>query len=286
MLVRRLALYLKLIRADKPVGTWLLLWPTLTALWLASGGVPSASLLWIFILGTFFMRSAGCALNDIADRNFDRHVTRTRDRVLTSAQISVREAFAVALVCLLCSAMLIASLNALVWILASIAVVLAATYPFFKRFCRLPQAYLGIAFSFGIPMAFAAVTGGVPWAAWLLLAANLCWVLAYDTTYALVDKKDDLALGIHSSAIALGAHVVPFIMTCYALFLAGTAFVGWYLGLGAIFFASVVLAAGVAAWHYPLLRQQQPMSCFLAFRTSHWLGAILFSGVVLSLLRA
>jgi 4-hydroxybenzoate polyprenyltransferase len=278
----RWSLYLKLIRFDKPVGTLLLLWPTLTALWIASGGLPRWDLLLIFCMGTFLMRSAGCAMNDVADRDYDRHVARTRDRVVTSGQVSVQEALLVAVILVMMAGVLILPLPKSVWILAVVAVVLAATYPFFKRFFSLPQAYLGVAFSFGIPMAFAAVQGSVPWQAWGLLLANAFWVLAYDTEYALVDKADDLKIGIKTSAITLGTWVVPAILLFYALFLAGTSLMGSWLGLGWPFLVGIAVASALAGWHYGLIKGQQPESCFHAFRSNHWLGAAIFVGTVMN----
>lgn len=278
----RWSLYLKLIRFDKPVGTLLLLWPTLTALWIASGGLPRWDLLLIFCMGTFLMRSAGCAMNDVADRDYDRHVARTRDRVVTSGQVSVQEALLVAVILVMMAGVLILPLPKSVWILAVVAVVLAATYPFFKRFFSLPQAYLGVAFSFGIPMAFAAVQGSVPWQAWGLMLANSFWVLAYDTEYALVDKADDLKIGIKTSAITLGTWVVPAILLFYALFLAGTSLMGSWLGLGWPFLVGIAVASALAGWHYGLIKGQQPESCFHAFRSNHWLGAAIFVGTVMN----
>ncbi|MFN7849411.1 MAG: 4-hydroxybenzoate octaprenyltransferase [Burkholderiales bacterium] len=278
----RWSLYLKLIRFDKPVGTLLLLWPTLTALWIASGGLPRWDLLLIFCMGTFLMRSAGCAMNDVADRDYDRHVARTRDRVVTSGQVSVQEALLVAVILVMMAGVLILPLPKSVWILAVVAVVLAATYPFFKRFFSLPQAYLGVAFSFGIPMAFAAVQGSVPWQAWGLMLANAFWVLAYDTEYALVDKADDLKIGIKTSAITLGTWVVPAILLFYALFLAGTSLMGSWLGLGWPFLVGIAVASALAGWHYGLIKGQQPESCFHAFRSNHWLGAAIFVGTVMN----
>lgn len=278
----RWQLYLKLIRFDKPVGTLLLLWPTLTALWIASGGLPSWQILLIFCMGTFLMRSAGCAMNDVADRDYDRHVARTRDRVVTSGQVSVQEALLVAVILVMMAGVLILPLPKSVWILAVVAVVLAATYPFFKRFFSLPQAYLGVAFSFGIPMAFAAVQGSVPWQAWGLMLANSFWVLAYDTEYALVDKADDVKIGIKTSAITLGTWVVPAILLFYALFLAGTSLMGSWLGLGWPFLVGIAVASALAGWHYGLIKGQQPESCFHAFRSNHWLGAAIFVGTVMN----
>ncbi len=280
--MQRISLYLRLIRFDKPVGSLLLLWPTLTALWWASAGKPETSLLAIFLLGTFLMRSAGCAINDVADRHFDKHVARTQDRVVTRGLVSVREALWVAATLTVLAGVLILPLNTQVWGLALVAVLLAASYPFFKRFFSLPQAYLGIAFSFGIPMAFAAVQHQVPLLAWGMVLANLCWVLAYDTEYALVDKADDLRLGLKTSAITFGRWAVPWIMIFYGIFLSGTALLGVRCaGLGWIFLAGVGVASALAGWHYGLIREGQPARCFLAFRTNHWLGAAIFISTVL-----
>jgi 4-hydroxybenzoate polyprenyltransferase len=254
----------------------------LTALWIASGGLPRWDLLLIFCMGTFLMRSAGCAMNDVADRDYDRHVARTRDRVVTSGQVSVQEALLVAVILVMMAGVLILPLPKSVWILAVVAVVLTATYPFFKRFFSLPQAYLGVAFSFGIPMAFAAAQGSVPWQAWGLMLANSFWVLAYDTEYALVDKADDLKIGIKTSAITLGTWVVPAILLFYALFLAGTSLMGSWLGLGWPFLVGIAVASALAGWHYGLIKGQQPESCFHAFRSNHWLGAAIFVGTVMN----
>lgn len=278
---RKFLLYLKLIRFDKPVGTWLLLWPTLTALWLATEGQPSFKLLLIFTLGTFLMRSAGCVLNDIADRDFDRHVARTRERVIASGQVSVKEAALIAVLLLVAAASLLLGMKVLVWWLAGVAVVLAASYPFFKRFFALPQAYLGVAFSFGIPMAFAAVQDHISWQAWALMGVNLCWVLAYDTEYALVDIADDRKLGLKTSAITFGNAVVPAIMFFYGLFITGMAVVGWLFERHSLFFVGVLMSALMAVWHFFLIRHRDPQGCFLAFRYNHWLGAAIFFFCVL-----
>ena len=227
------------------------------------------------------MRSAGCALNDIADRHFDRHVARTRERVITSGQVGVKEAAVIALLLVVAAGCLLLGMNALVWGLACVAVLLAASYPFFKRFFALPQAYLGVAFSFGIPMAFAAAQGQVPWQAWLLMAVNLCWVLAYDTEYALVDIADDRKLGLKTSAITFGTAVVPLIMVFYALFIVGMALVGWQFRRHTLFFVGVLIAALLALWHFFLIRHCNPQACFLAFRQNHWLGAVIFLFCVL-----
>jgi 4-hydroxybenzoate polyprenyltransferase len=279
--VTRLRLYIQLVRLDKPIGILLLLWPTLAALWLASGGVPDWRLLLIFTLGTVLMRSAGCAINDFADRDFDRHVQRTAERPVTSRRIAPWEAVAVALLLSVLAFLLILPLNALTKQLSVGALLIAASYPYFKRFFAIPQAYLGIAFGFGIPMAYAAVQGEVPTQAWLLLAANVLWAIAYDTEYAMVDREDDLKIGLHTSAITFGRFDVAAIMLCYAGMLAIVFAVGRGYGLGWWFMAGVAIAAGCALYHYTLIRGRDRMRCFAAFRHNNWLGAALFAGIAL-----
>ena len=279
--MNKLALYFRLIRLDKPIGTVLLLWPTLCALWLAQQGVPSWRLLLIFILGTFLMRSAGCAINDYADQDIDKFVKRTVDRPITSGRISGKEALAVAGVLTVAAFCLILPLNALTKQLSVAAVIIAGTYPYFKRFFAIPQAYLGIAFGFGIPMGFAAVTDAVPVVAWLLLLGNVFWAVAYDTEYAMVDRDDDLKIGIRTSAITFGRYDVAIIMLCYALFLLLWLACGWYLGLRYWFAGGLAVAAGCAVYHYTLIRARERMPCFAAFRHNNWLGAAVFAGVVL-----
>jgi 4-hydroxybenzoate polyprenyltransferase len=279
--MNKLALYFRLIRADKPIGILLLLWPTLWALWMASGGRPDPSILVIFVLGTALMRSAGCAINDYADRDFDRHVKRTAERPLTSGRIKGWEAVMVAVVLAVVSFLLILPLNALTKQLSVVAVIVAGSYPYFKRFFAIPQAYLGIAFGFGIPMAFAAVQGTVPPVAWWLLVANVFWSVAYDTAYAMVDRDDDLKLGMRTSAITFGRFDVAAIMFCYAMALGIDLVCGWMLGLRWWFVAGVIVAAGMALYHYTLIRERDRMKCFAAFRHNNWLGAALFAGVAL-----
>ena len=288
----RVALYLDLIRWDRPAGTYLLLWPTLSALWFAAGGFPGWHFLIVFTLGTFLMRSAGCALNDVVDREFDKHVKRTAPRPVTSGAVSVKEALwrGAALALLAFGLVLTTNPAAATWSLAALAV--TALYPFTKRFFSMPQAVLGVAFSFGIPMAFAAVHGGdsrdvagvvgaVPAGAWYLLLGNLFWVLAYDTEYAMVDRDDDLRIGIKTSAITLGRFDVPAVMSCYALYLALWAWLGARAGLGWIYGSAIAAAASIAGWHFTLIRNRSREGCFRAFRLNHWLGFTVWCGVML-----
>jgi 4-hydroxybenzoate polyprenyltransferase len=282
--MNRLHLYFRLVRLNKPIGTLLLLWPTLNALWLASNGKPDWVLVAIFTLGTFLMRSAGCAINDYADRDFDKHVQRTKDRPITSGLIKPKEALLVAAVLALLSFALIMPLNTLTKQLSVAAVIVAGTYPYFKRFFAIPQAYLGIAFGFGIPMAFAAVQDQVPAAAWWLLLANVFWSVAYDTAYAMVDREDDLKLGMKTSAITFGRFDVAAIMLCYVLSLGLISIVGWQFGLRAWFALGMLIAAGCAAYHYTLIRTRERAGCFAAFLHNNWLGAAIFAGIALDYL--
>ncbi len=278
----RLGLYLDLIRWDRPAGSYLLLWPTLSALWIAADGFPGWHLIVVFTLGTFLMRSAGCAVNDVADRDFDRHVARTARRPVTSGAIGGREAIALGAGLALIAFALVLTTNAatIAWSVAALAVSIA--YPFTKRFFAMPQAVLGVAFSFGIPMAFAAAQGRVPALAWWLLVGNLFWVIAYDTQYAMVDRDDDLKIGIRTSAITFGRFDVVGVMASYALFLAIWAVLGVQIGLRSLYFASLVAAASIALWHYTLIRDRSRDGCFRAFSLNHWLGFTIFVGVVLS----
>jgi len=276
-----LRLYIRLVRLDKPIGILLLLWPTLIALWIASAGHPQALHLFVFILGTVLMRSAGCAINDVADREFDRHVERTRARPITSGALSARAGVMAAAALALLSFLLVLPLNALTQALAVVAAAIAATYPLFKRFFALPQAYLGIAFGFGIPMSFAAVQDGLPPIAWILLAGNVCWALAYDTEYAMVDREDDLRIGIRTAAITFGRFDVLAVMLCYALTLALFGWAGFMAGLGVWFAAGLAGAAGIAGYHYRLIRHRERAGCFRAFLHNNWFGATVFAGVVL-----
>jgi 4-hydroxybenzoate polyprenyltransferase len=279
--MNRFQLYLRLVRLDKPIGILLLLWPTLAALWFASGGVPDWKLVLIFTVGTVLMRSAGCAINDFADRDFDKHVRRTAERPLTSGKIQAWEAVAVAAFLAVLAFTLILPLNTLTKQLSIAAVLIAASYPYFKRFFAIPQAYLGIAFGFGIPMAFAAVQNSVPAEAWFLLIANVFWAIAYDTEYAMVDRDDDLKIGIRTSAITFGPYDVLAVMLCYAFAFAIIFVVGWQYGLRIWFTAGMLLAVGFALYHYVLIRERDRMRCFAAFRNNNWLGAAIFAGIAL-----
>jgi 4-hydroxybenzoate polyprenyltransferase len=276
----RLALYLDLIRWNRPAGTYLLLWPTLAALWIAAGGFPGWHLLAVFTLGTFLMRSAGCAVNDVADRDFDKHVKRTAQRPVTSGAVGVREALVLgaALALVAFALVLTTNLATVLWSVAALAVTIF--YPFTKRFFSMPQAVLGVAFSFGIPMAFAAVRSEVPPLAWWLLIGNLFWVLAYDTEYAMVDRDDDLRIGIRTSAITLGRFDVAGVMLFYAGYLAIWAGLGAQLGLAWPYFAGIAGAAAIAAWHFTLIRDRSRDGCFRAFRLNHWLGFVVCAGTV------
>ncbi|MGN6085068.1 4-hydroxybenzoate octaprenyltransferase [Trinickia sp.] len=278
-LVARLPLYLRLIRMDKPIGSLLLLWPTLNALWIASNGRPSPMLLVIFVVGTILMRSAGCAINDYADRDFDRYVKRTESRPLTSGKIRAWEALAIAAGLSVVSFLLILPLNALTKELSVAALFVAGSYPFTKRFFAIPQAYLGIAFGFGIPMAFAAVQNHVPMIAWVMLAANVFWSVAYDTEYAMVDRDDDIKIGIRTSALTFGRFDVAAVMLCYAVTLGIYAVLGATLHFGWVFWAGWVGALGCALYHYTLIRGRERMPCFKAFLHNNWLGGVLFAGI-------
>jgi 4-hydroxybenzoate polyprenyltransferase len=276
----KLRLYLDLIRWDRPAGWLLLLWPSLYALWIAAGGFPGWHLVAVFTLGTVLMRSAGCCVNDVADREFDRHVKRTAQRPVTTGAVSVREALVLGAFLALLAFGLVLTTNrvAIAWSFAALAIAIA--YPYAKRYVSMPQAVLGVAFSFGIPMAFAAARGEVPLLAWVLLLGNLFWVLAYDTEYAMVDRDDDLRIGIKTSAITLGRADVAVVMSCYA-----AAICVWALALvGRIGLPVIVLTAAAAAaqalWHFTLIRERSRDGCFKAFRLNHWLGFTLFAGTV------
>ena len=277
-------LYIRLMRLDKPIGILLLLWPTLWALWIAGKGQPDWRVTLTFIAGTVLMRSAGCVMNDYADRHFDRYVVRTKNRPLTAGLVSEKEALLLAATLVLLAFLLVLQLNLLTIQLSFAALFLAATYPFTKRFFSIPQAYLGVAFGFGIPMAFAALTGEVPRLAWVLLLANVCWSLAYDTEYAMVDRDDDVHIGISSSALFFGRYDVAAIMFFYLTMLELLVWVGVQAGLAWQFYLGVGAAGAIALYHYTLIRDRQREGCFKAFLHNNWLGAAVFAGLFLSYL--
>jgi len=278
---QRLALYLNLIRWDRPAGWLVLLWPTLGALWVAAGGFPGWHLLGVFVLGTFLMRSAGCCVNDVADREFDRHVKRTALRPVTSGLVSVKEALGVGAVLALVAFGLVLTTNTLTVMLSFAALAITLAYPYAKRFVAMPQAVLGLAFDMGIPMAFAAVQGEVPLLAWVLALGNMCWVLAYDTEYAMVDRDDDLKIGIKTSAITLGNRDVPVVLACYFLFIGIWTLALMQYALGTIFMVAMGAALLQVAWHYTLIRERTREGCFKAFRLNQWLGFTVFAGIAL-----
>ena len=278
----KIKLYLQLIRWDRPAGWLLLLWPTLSALWIASNGFPGWHLLTVFTLGTILMRSAGCCINDVADRDFDKHVKRTAQRPVTRGAVSVREALVLGAVLALLAFGLVLTTNAATIACSFAALAISIAYPFAKRFVSMPQAVLGVAFSFGIPMAFAAVLGAVPPLAWVLLMGNLFWVLAYDTEYAMVDRDDDLKIGMKTSAVTLGRFDVPAVMLFYAVYLAI-----WVAALvddrnSTVFIAGIGAAALQALWHGWLIRDRSREGCFKAFRLNHWVGFAMFAGIAAS----
>ena len=277
--LQRLDAWEKLMRLDKPIGILLLLWPTLWGLWFAAAGIPNLWVLWIFLLGTVLMRSAGCVINDWADRDFDGHVARTRERPLVSGLVKPREALLLAAGLALLAFLLILPLNRLVLWLSVPALLLAVSYPFTKRFLAIPQAWLGIAFGFGIPMAFAAVQGLLPALVWWLLLANVFWAVAYDTEYAMVDRADDLKIGIRTSAITFGWFDIVAVAICYAAFLAIMAWVGMLTGRGGAYFVALGLASLIAIHHLFLIREREPAACFKAFLHNNWLGLMIFVGL-------
>ncbi|XHS79473.1 4-hydroxybenzoate octaprenyltransferase [Burkholderiaceae bacterium UC74_6] len=290
----RLSLYLDLIRWDRPAGWLLLLWPTLSALWMAADGFPGWHLLAVFIAGTVLMRSAGCCVNDVADREFDKHVKRTAQRPVTSGRISVKQALLFGAALALVAFLLVLTTNAPTILLSFAALAVAIVYPFTKRWLSMPQAVLGVAFSFGIPMAFTAVLGSGDWSlaaicaavplhAWLLLVANLFWVLAYDTEYAMVDADDDIRIGIQTSALTLGRIVVPAVMAFYVAFLGLWTWIGLHFGLGRVFLIGIAAAAAQVVWHFLLIKDRTREGCFKAFRLNHWLGFAVFAGSALDL---
>lgn len=282
MLQKRLRLYLDLVRWDRPAGWLVVFWPTMVALWVAAGGFPGWHILMVFVLGTILMRSAGCAINDVADRKFDLHVKRTAQRPITTGAVSVREAVILAAVLALISLGLVLSLkniNTVFWCIP--AVIFTVIYPYTKRFFAMPQAFLGVAFNFGILIAYATILGAPNTQAWILWLANLCMVLGYDTEYAMVDRDDDLKIGIRTSAITLGAYDVLGVMFFYIASFALTIFAVQNTQLGWIFYIGILAAILQVLWHYSLIRQRDRMACFTAFKHSHWIGAAIFAGVAL-----
>jgi 4-hydroxybenzoate polyprenyltransferase len=276
--------YARLMRLHRPIGTLLLLWPTLWALFIAARGMPDLYPLFAFSLGTLLMRSGGCAINDWADRDFDGAVKRTRDRPLPAGLIAPWEAVMLFVVASLLALPLVFPFGPLTWLLAVVAAFLAASYPFFKRFFAIPQAYLGIAFGFGIPMAFAAIRNELPASCWILLAANIVWAIAYDTEYAMVDRDDDIHIGIRTSAITFGRHDVAAVMLCYLVALVLIGWVGVIEGLWPWLGVGLAGAAAVAAYHYVLIRERSREGCFKAFNHNTWFGAAVFVGVALGVL--
>jgi len=286
-----LSLYLDLIRWNRPAGWLLLLWPSLGALWLAAKGFPGWHLLTVFVLGTFLMRSAGCCINDVADRDFDKHVERTAQRPVTSGALSVKQALIAGALLALCAFALVLTTNAVTVVWSFVALAVTLVYPYAKRYVAMPQAVLGVAFSFGIPMAFAAVNGGpftlqgvwdaVPPLAWALFLVNLFWVLAYDTEYAMVDREDDLRIGMKTSAITLGRFDVLSVMLFYAVYLFGTLYLLQDQGLGWPQWFSMELAGIQALWHFGMIYKRERAGCFRAFRMNHWLGATVFAGIAI-----
>lgn len=278
----RLRIYLELIRWDRPAGWLLLLWPTLSALWVASHGFPGWHLIVVFTLGTILMRSAGCCLNDVADRDFDRHVKRTAQRPVTRGAVPVREALLLGAVLALMAFGLVLTTNPTTIAWSFVALAVAVVYPYAKRFVSMPQAVLGVAFSFGIPMAFAAVQSRVPALAGLLLLGNLFWVIAYDTEYAMVDRDDDIKIGMKTSAITLGRFDVVAVLASYLIYLSIWAVALMDIAQAAIYLIAIVIALGQAFWHVWLIRQRGREDCFKAFRLNHWLGFTVFAGIALS----
>ena len=280
-ILARLDAYEKLIRLDRPIGILLLLWPTLWGLWIARKGIPPPAVLWVFVLGTVLMRSAGCAMNDWADRKYDGLVERTKNRPLATGAIHHWEALVVAAALALCAflMLLVIGVGALALWLSLAAVVIAGVYPFTKRFLSLPQAWLGVAFGFGIPLAFAVQTLAVPPLAWALLGANVLWTIAYDTEYAMVDREDDVKIGIRTSAILFGRFDVAAVMILYALFIATLVAIGLWQRFGIFYYVGVHLAALLAAWHYVMIRGRERERCFKAFLHNNWIGAAVFAGI-------
>jgi 4-hydroxybenzoate polyprenyltransferase len=285
-LIEKIDAYERLMRLDKPIGVLLLLWPTLWALWLSAPGLLRLDLLLIFVMGTVLMRSAGCVVNDYADRNIDPRVARTQDRPLAAGQVKPGEALVLAAVLLALAFVLVVHLPRLAIWLSFVGLAVTVAYPFLKRFFVFPQAALGVAFSFGIPMAYAAQRGTVPGVAWAMMAATWFWIVAYDTEYAMVDRDDDVAIGVHSSAIALGRFDVTAIMACHALFLAIMTGIGYWHRLSTFYYAGLVLAAALVAYQYRLIRGRDRERCFRAFLSNNWVGMAVFGGLMLDMMLA
>ena len=279
LLTKKLDAYERLMRLDKPIGILLLLWPTLWALWIASRGVPDWITLLIFVTGTLLMRSAGCVMNDIADRKYDGLVERTKNRPLATGEVTLKEAYLLAAVLALAAFCLVLLFNQKTILLSFAALFLATTYPFTKRFFAIPQAYLGVAFGFGIPMAFAAVNDYIPPLAWVLLVANIFWAMAYDTQYAMVDREDDVKIGVKSSAIFFGQYDVIAVMICYAIMLALLAYVGQFMGFNVLYFIGLAAALVLACRQYILIKQRDKANCFKAFLHNNWIGLAIFIGL-------
>jgi 4-hydroxybenzoate polyprenyltransferase len=279
--VKRAGAYARLMRVHKPIGTFLLLWPTLWALWLACGGHPTPKLFTVFVAGVFVMRAAGCVANDFADRDFDPHVMRTRDRPLATGEVSIPEAVVLFLVLALLAFGLVLTLNTLSLELAVVGMVLAVSYPFMKRYTYLPQPYLGLAFGWGIPMAYAAATDKLPPEAWLIFIANILWATVYDTMYAMVDRRDDLKIGVKSTAILFGTMDKTIIGVLQGLLLLNLVLVGTRLGLGGAYYVGLLFALGFALYEQYLIRKRQPEKCFQAFLNNNWFGAAVFAGILL-----
>ena len=278
-IIQKLNAYHRLMRLDKPIGILLLLWPTLWGLFIAGKGEPDWIISLIFVAGTVLMRSAGCVMNDIADSQYDGLVARTQYRPLVTNEVSKKEAYMLAAMLSLVAFGLVCMLNTLSIKLSLVGLLLAISYPFTKRFFPMPQAYLGIAFGWGIPMAFAAILGYVPPVAWLLLLANISWAIAYDTEYAMVDREDDLKIGIQSSAITFGRFDVAAVMCCYAVTLLLLILTGQLLDLGYAYYLGLALATGVAIHHYFLIRLREKTNCFKAFLANNWFGFCVFIGL-------
>lgn len=281
----RLNAYERLMRLDKPIGILLLLWPTLWGLWFASAGLPQLDELLIFVTGTALMRSAGCVVNDYADRNFDPHVERTKNRPIAAGVIQPKEALILAAVLMLCAFVLVLFLNALTIKLAFAAAAIAVIYPFVKRVFPLPQAWLGVAFGFGIPMAYAAVWKALPLVGWLLLLATVFWAIAYDTEYAMVDRDDDLKIGVKSSAILFGRYDVLGVLIAHALFLGLMTGIGWWQLRGSFYFAGLTIASALVLYQYFLIRSRSREGCFRAFLNNNWVGCVIFVGIAIDLWR-